>query len=96
MPYDKVTACVIAGTSNLTQENWSKWNGQTMWGRPAVKTAALVPAPPWCSTALHSGSSKSCGMEPAAAIIEGCLCPTVAMFTADSNGFQPPVDMMLV
>ncbi len=44
MPYDKVTACVIAGTSNLTQENWSKWNGQTMWGRPAVKTAALVPA----------------------------------------------------
>jgi hypothetical protein len=69
MPYDKVTACVIAGTSNLTQENWSKWNGQTMWGRPAVKTAA---------------------------IIVGCCCPTVAMFTAESNGFLPPVDMLLV
>ena len=84
------------GISNLTQENWSKWNGQTMWGRPAVKTAALVPAPPWCITALHSGSSKWCGMEPAAAIIATCSCPSVAVLTAESNGFQPPVDRLIV
>ena len=78
-----------------TQENWSKWKGHTRCGRPAVKTAAQVPAPPWCMTPLQSGSSRLWAIDSAAAsrtgFSSGCC---VASFAACNSGFHPPAARM--
>ncbi|WIV56353.1 hypothetical protein QP939_47435 [Amycolatopsis nalaikhensis] len=34
------------------QKGWSATNGQMTCGRPAATAAAVVPAPPWCTTRL--------------------------------------------
>mmetsp|Transcript_27516 Transcript_27516/g.88887 ORF Transcript_27516/g.88887 Transcript_27516/m.88887 type:complete len:275 (-) Transcript_27516:896-1720(-) len=44
--------------------NWSPKNGQMRVGSPLRRPAAVVPAPPWWTTAQHCGSSQSCGHGP--------------------------------
>jgi hypothetical protein len=37
---------------------WSHAKGNTSCGVPAAKARAVVPMPPWCTTAAHKGSSS--------------------------------------
>ena len=46
------------------QKNWSPKKGHTSVGLPKRSPAAVVPAPPWCTTAATCGSSQSCGHGP--------------------------------
>mmetsp|Transcript_15028 Transcript_15028/g.38139 ORF Transcript_15028/g.38139 Transcript_15028/m.38139 type:complete len:247 (-) Transcript_15028:1218-1958(-) len=46
------------------QKNWSPKKGQTSVGLPARSPAAVVPAPPWWTTAETCGNSQSCGAGP--------------------------------
>ena len=41
------------------QKNWSPKKGQTRVGFAALSPAAVVPAPPWCTTAATLGSNQS-------------------------------------
>lgn len=43
------------------QKGWSPKAGTRAVGRPACSPMAVVPAPPWCTTALHRGNSHECG-----------------------------------
>ena len=51
--------------TRVAQKGWSPPKGTTSVGRPAVMPAAVVPAPPWCTTALTRSNSQSCGTKPA-------------------------------
>mmetsp|Transcript_11634 Transcript_11634/g.34486 ORF Transcript_11634/g.34486 Transcript_11634/m.34486 type:complete len:282 (-) Transcript_11634:635-1480(-) len=46
------------------QKCWSPKNGQTRVGLPARRPAAVVPAPPWWTTAATLGRSQSWGAGP--------------------------------
>mmetsp|Transcript_22445 Transcript_22445/g.57692 ORF Transcript_22445/g.57692 Transcript_22445/m.57692 type:complete len:261 (+) Transcript_22445:1528-2310(+) len=46
------------------QKCWSPKKGQTKVGLPCRSPAAVVPAPPWWTTAATLGSSWSCGHGP--------------------------------
>ena len=46
------------------QKDWSPKKGQTSVGLAALSPAAVVPAPPWCTTAATFGSNQSCGHGP--------------------------------
>ena len=43
------------------QKNWSPKNGTMVVGHPAFSPVAVVPAPPWCTTAEHWGNNQSWG-----------------------------------
>ncbi|KAG0490833.1 hypothetical protein HPP92_007696 [Vanilla planifolia] len=47
-------ACILS-----PQKNWSPKKGTTVVGHPALNPAAVVPAPPWCTTAVQRGNNQS-------------------------------------
>ncbi len=46
------------------QKNWSAKNGTANDGTPARTAVAVVPAPPWWTTAAQRGNSQSWGTSP--------------------------------
>jgi hypothetical protein len=46
---------------DVPQKPWSPKNGTTMVGAAFLRPIAVVPAPPWCTTALTRSNNQSCG-----------------------------------
>jgi hypothetical protein len=59
------------------QKGWSPKKGTIVVGQPASNPAAVVPAPPWCTTAEHRGNSQSCGTLSTKKMLGGTATPGI-------------------